>query len=179
MSLPIAITDILHGHAVEWERLEFKKSWNPVDVLHTLCAFTNDFHNLGGGYIVIGVEDDGGRPVLPPAGISQQEADRIQRELLNFGNSAIRPPYHPLAAPYEVESKLVLVLWAPGGRSRPYRARVSLSKDKTEDAWFIRKNANTVRARGADERELMGLAASVPLDDRETSSRRSTTSRAS
>jgi hypothetical protein len=42
MSLPIAITDLLHGHAVEWERLEFKKSWNPIDVLHTLCAFAND-----------------------------------------------------------------------------------------------------------------------------------------
>ncbi|MCP3170168.1 hypothetical protein [Myxococcus qinghaiensis] len=30
MSLPIAITDILHGHAVEWERLEFKENWNPL-----------------------------------------------------------------------------------------------------------------------------------------------------
>lgn len=52
MSLPIAITDILHGHAVEWERLKFKESWNPLKVLHTLCAFANDFRNLGGGYVV-------------------------------------------------------------------------------------------------------------------------------
>lgn len=132
MSLPIAITDLLHGHAVEWERLEFKKSWNPIDVLHTLCAFANDFHNLGGGYIVIGVAEENGRPVLPPVGLTPQEADRIQKELLNLGNSALRPPYHPLAAPYEVEGKLVLVLWAPGGRTRPYRARVSLAKDKTD-----------------------------------------------
>jgi ATP-dependent DNA helicase RecG len=78
VSLPIAITDLLHGHAVEWERLELKKGWNPVDVLHTLCAFANDFHNLGGGYIVIGVAEENGRPVLPPEGLTPQEADSIQ-----------------------------------------------------------------------------------------------------
>lgn len=167
MSLPIAISDLLHGHAVEWERLEFKKGWNPVDVLHTLCAFANDFHNLD-GYVVVGVEEKDGRPVLPPVGITPEEADRIQKELLNLGNSAIRPPYHPLAAPYEVDGRLVLVLWAPGGRTRPYRACTSISKAKPDElAWFIRKNSNTVKARGADEAELMGLAASVPLDDRE------------
>jgi len=168
MSLPIDLTDLLHGHAVEWERLEFKRSWNSVDVLHTLCAFANDFDNLGGGYVVIGVAEENGRPELPPEGLTPQEADRIQKELLNLGNSSIRPAYHPIAAPYELSRKLVLVLWAPGGRTRPYRARTSLAKDKPDDyAWFIRKNSNTVKARGADEAELMGLAATVPLDDRE------------
>ena len=52
--LPININDLLHGKAVEWERLEFKQGWNPLDTLHTLCAFANDFHNLGGGYVVVG-----------------------------------------------------------------------------------------------------------------------------
>jgi ATP-dependent DNA helicase RecG len=119
-------------------------------------------------YIVIGVAEENGRPVLPPAGLSPQEVDRIQKELLNLGNAAIRPPYHPLAAPYEIDGRLVLVLWAPGGRTRPYRARTTLAKDKPDDyEWFIRKNSNTVRARGGDEAELMGLAAAVPLDDRE------------
>ena len=51
MSLPININDLLHGKSVEWERLEFKQGWNPLDTLHTLCAFANDFHNLGGDYI--------------------------------------------------------------------------------------------------------------------------------
>jgi len=41
---------------IEWERLEFKRGWNPVKVLHPVCAFANDFHNLNGGYIVLGVE---------------------------------------------------------------------------------------------------------------------------
>lgn len=55
MKLPIPIDSLLNGKAVEWERLEFKEGWNPLDVLHTLCEFANDFHNLGGGYIVVDV----------------------------------------------------------------------------------------------------------------------------
>jgi ATP-dependent DNA helicase RecG len=167
LSLPIAITDILHGNSVEWERLEFKESWNPLRVLHTLCAFANDFHNLGGGYLVIGVGEENGRPVLPPVGLTQREADRIQKELLNLGHSAIFPSYHPLVVPYVVDDKLILVLWAPGGRSRAYRARTSLAKESSDLAWYIRKNSNTVRATGADLAELLSLTAAVPLDDQE------------
>jgi len=73
MPLPININEILKGRLVEWERLEFKKGWNPEAVLHTLCAFANDFHNWGGGYIFIGIEAKQGRPVLPPAGLPKKE----------------------------------------------------------------------------------------------------------
>ncbi|MHC4963197.1 MAG: AlbA family DNA-binding domain-containing protein, partial [Planctomycetota bacterium] len=69
MELPININDILTGRTVEWERLEFKSGWNPKAVLRTLCAFANDFHNLSGGYLLIGVEENNGRPVLPPKGL--------------------------------------------------------------------------------------------------------------
>src|SRR5690606_40310854 len=60
----------------------------------------------------------------------------------------------------------VLVLWAPGGETRPCSARASLAADKSGWAYFIRKGSSTVRARGADERELISLAATVPFDDR-------------
>ena len=50
MPLPIDISALLAGSLIESERLEFKEGWNPEAVLHTLCAFANDFHNLGGGY---------------------------------------------------------------------------------------------------------------------------------
>ncbi|MHA4811523.1 AlbA family DNA-binding domain-containing protein [Flavitalea flava] len=69
MSLPINIDDLLHGHVVEWERIEFKEGWNELDILHTICAFANDFRNLGGGYIVIGIAEREGRPVFPPKGL--------------------------------------------------------------------------------------------------------------
>lgn len=81
MALPININDLLNGKPVEWERLEFKVGWNPEAVLHTLCAFANDIHNLGGGYILIGVAEHNGRPVLPSAGLDPAQIDGIQKEL--------------------------------------------------------------------------------------------------
>ena len=165
--LPISIPDILHGKSVEWERLEFKLGWNPEAVLHTMCAFANDFHNLGGGYIVVGVEESNGRPVLPPAGLDADTIDAIQKELLNLGHSAIQPQYHPRTVPYEIDGKNILIIWVPGGETRPYKAKVSLSDKKPTDwRYYIRKQSSTIRAKGADEQELIGLTATLPFDDR-------------
>ncbi len=166
MSLPLNIQDLFSGRVVEWERLELKEGWNPEEVVRTVCAFANDFHNWGGGYLVIGVAEDDGKPVLPPKGLEPGQIDSIQKAMLNLGHSAIQPAYHPVMAPVEVQGKHVLVLWAPGGQTRPYKARVSLAKDSNEWGWFIRKGSSTVRAKGADERELLSLAATVPFDDR-------------
>lgn len=163
--LPINIDEALKGHTVEWERLEFKKGWNPEAVLHTLCAFANDFHNLGGGYIVIGIEEKDGQPILPPAGIPANRIDKIQKDILSLGYK-LQPSYHPIIAPYVIQDRHVLILWAPGGQTRPYKAPVSLSKDAKEYAYYIRKTSATVRATHNDEIELLGLTATVPFDDR-------------
>lgn len=165
-ALPINIHDLLHGKPVEWERLEFKAGWNPLATLHTICAFANDFHNMGGGYIIIGIAEENGRPVLPPVGLDVAQIDDIQKELLNLGYNAIQPYYHPIVVPAEVDGRHILVIWVLGGQSRPYKAKLGLGKDNKEYGYFIRKNANTVRARAADETELLSLAATVPFDDR-------------
>ena len=165
MKLPININDLLTARTVEWERLEFKAGWNPMAVLHTMCAFANDFHNLGGGYIIIGVGEDKGRPVLPPVGLPVRQLDAIQKEIVELGYRMV-PYYHPIIAPYEVDGKHILVLWTSGGQTRPYKAPVSLAKGEREFAYYIRKGSVTVRARRPDETELMSLAATVPFDDR-------------
>lgn len=165
MKLPLNIQDILTGRTVEWERLEFKAGWNPQEVLHTLCAFANDFHNLGGGYIVIGIEEENGRPVLPPIGLPPEQLDSIQKEIVELGHRII-PYYHPVAAPCEIDGKMILVLWASGGQTRPYKAPVSLAKQNREYAYYIRKGSVTLRSGYQDETELMTLAAKVPFDDR-------------
>ena len=56
MALPINIEDLLNKRKIEGNRIEFKKGWNPADIYHSICAFANDFDNLGGGYILVGVE---------------------------------------------------------------------------------------------------------------------------
>lgn len=165
MPLPINIQQLLNGQVVEWERLEFKEGWNPEAVLHTLCAFANDFNNWGGGYLVIGVEEKSGRPVLPPAGLEPNQIDAIQRKMIELGHK-LRPAYHPVMEPAVIEGRHVLVVWAPGGDMRPYQAPVSLAETNRESAYYIRRGSATVRAKGADEQELIGLANRVPFDDR-------------
>lgn len=157
VQLPLSIHDLLHGKSVEWERLEFKQGWNPLSILHTLCAFANDFRNLGGGYIIIGVQELNGQAVLPPVGLNPNEVDQIQKELLHLGYHAIHPYYHPLTIPVEVEGKMILVLWALGGQTRPYQAKVNLSKESKEFAYYIRKGSSTIHAKGADETELISV----------------------
>ena len=165
MALPININEVLHRRSVESERLEFRAGWNPEDVLHTLCAFANDFHNLGGGYIFIGIAEDRGRPILPPVSLDDAQRDAIQKEVLNVGHR-ILPAYHPVMEPCVVSGRAILLLRAPGGQLRPYKAPGSLSKENRAYPYYIRKGAATVRATPAEEIELISLAAQIPFDDR-------------
>ena len=165
MGLPVSIQQLLNGHAVEWERLEFKEGWNPEAALHTLCAFANDFHNWGGGYLLIGMAEQNGRPVLPPSGLQANQLDPIQRKMMELGHK-IRPAYHPLMEPAVIEGRHVLIVWAPGGELRPYKAPVSLAEGNRELVYYIRRGSASVRAQGADEQELLGLANRIPFDDR-------------
>lgn len=164
--LPINIEDLLHQRRVESERIEYKESWNPEAVLHAICAFANDFHNLGSGYIIIGVREQNGIPAMPPAGLNAAQLDNIQKTLLNLGNSAIRSHYHPLTETYEIQGKHILVLWVVGGENRPYKAKKALGEKNTGWGYYIRKHSSTVCANAADEQELIGLAQKIPFDDR-------------
>jgi len=66
MALPVNIRELINGRTVEWERIEFKRGWNPIPTLHSICAFANDFNNWGGGYIIIGIEIISYPGPLPP-----------------------------------------------------------------------------------------------------------------
>jgi ATP-dependent DNA helicase RecG len=164
MSLPINIKDLIHGHSVEWERLEFKRGWNPEEVIHTMCAFANDLNNWGGGYIVIGVEANDGLPVLPPAGLQQNQLDKIQNEVLELGNR-IQPAYLSIMQPYLLDGQHILILWCPAGDFRPYSAPSTLG-EKAQRQHYIRSGSSTVAAKGDALRRIFELAARVPFDDR-------------
>ena len=169
MALPINIQELFTGRTVEWERLEFKEGWNPEEAIHAICAFANDFHNWGGGYLVFGVKEQDGRPLMPPAGLEAGQVDSIQRKLLELGHR-IQPPYHPICEPVEVQGRQVLVVWVPGGEMRPYKAPVSLAKENREWGYYIRLHSTTTRAKGELEQELLALANRIPFDDRQNGS---------
>ncbi len=73
--LPLNLDDLLRQRTVEGERIEYKAGWNPDPIIRTLCAFANDFENLGGGYVVIGQDcDASGRPIFPLLGVAAAES---------------------------------------------------------------------------------------------------------
>ena len=51
MVIPVNIEDLLHKRKIESTRI-FKTGWNPDKIYRTICAFANDFDNIGGGYII-------------------------------------------------------------------------------------------------------------------------------
>lgn len=56
MAMPINIKNLINFRVMEFNRVEFKSDWNPIPIIHSICAFANDIDNVGGGYIVVGVE---------------------------------------------------------------------------------------------------------------------------
>jgi ATP-dependent DNA helicase RecG len=150
--LPIRIDDLLHARVVEIERIEFKAGWNPDPILRTLCAFANDFENHGGGYLVIGQDCKNGQAVFPPVGVPHEQLDRIQRELLQYCH-LIHPPYFPNLSIEEFQGKTLVVLWAPGGQTRPYKVPKSVTGKEKDYRHYIRRYANTVEAKNGELRE--------------------------
>jgi ATP-dependent DNA helicase RecG len=167
VALPINIDELLHGNTVEWDRIELKKGWNPEAILHSLCAYANDINNWNGGYIVIGVEEENGCAKLPPFGLEAGQLDGIQKKLIELSYN-ISPAYIPVSQPYLKEGKHILIIWAPAGDNRPYKAAVSFSKKTSEKAWYIKKGSKTIKVKNGteDERRLLELTARIPFDDR-------------
>lgn len=164
MSLPVNIEELLHGHTVEWERIECKQGWNPEAVIHTIGAFANDINNWGGGYIFIGVAEKEGVAQLPPAGLSADSLDIIQKELLNLSHK-IQPYYAPVAQPYTIAGKHILAIWVPGGDNRPYKVPTTLGA-KGQSRYYIRRGSSSVIANQQEEQLLLDMAKRIPFDDR-------------
>lgn len=170
--LPINLNDLLRQRTVEGDRIEYKAGWNPDPIIRTVCAFANDFENLGGGYVVIGQDCNANdQPVFPPVGLPDNQLDKIQRELLAYCQ-LIQPPYFPVLSVEEVEGRKLIVLWAPGGQNRPYKAPESVTAKHKVGRYYIRRYSSTVEAKGDTEQELLSLAAKVPFDDRYNQSAR-------
>ena len=108
--LLINVKDLLE---VETQRVEFKRQWHSKNdsglrgtywqVVHTICAFANDFYNDNGGYIIIGVEErenwedttDHRQIILPPFGVPAKDLDRIEKDIKGACLANIRPEYSP------------------------------------------------------------------------------------
>lgn len=86
MALPINIELLIKQRIVENSRIDYKRNWNPEDIIHSICAFANDIDNWGGGYIVVGIEEINGMSKFPISGLEKNSIDNINKELLQYCN---------------------------------------------------------------------------------------------
>ena len=114
MAIPVNIEDLINRRVVESTRIEFKSDFNPNAIIHSICAFANDIDNLGGGYIIVGVEEKDGSPVFPVKGIEQSRIDNILKELVGYCH-CIEPLYNPVVEPALYQDVYVIVIWVYGG----------------------------------------------------------------
>ena len=129
MALAININDLLNKQKIESNRIEFKKGWNPGSIYHSICAFANDFDDLGGGYIIVGVDTDDktGVAIRPVEGI-----DNILQEMVGYNNK-MAPYYLPRTSVEEVDDKQLIVIWCPAGSCRPYSVPVNVTAKGTKE----------------------------------------------
>ena len=166
MAIQVNVEKLISGKTVESERIEYKKGWNPAAIYRTICAFANDFENIGGGYIIVGAEEDNGRAKRPVSGIPVEELDRIQKKMLEY-NKLINPHYDPKISIETIDDVLILVIWVQGGNRRPYEVPedVTIKKEKKYH-YYIRRYASTVQADKDERDELISLTNKTPFDDR-------------
>lgn len=173
MALPINIEDLLNKQKVEDNRIEFKRGWNPDKIYHTICAFATDLDNTGGGYILVGVEqDENGIAKRPVKGLPIETIDEIMKDMVGYDakitSSNLRSiSYNTRVSKEEVDGQTVLAIWVPTGPNRPYCVPESvISKGKSPLKYYIRSKASTIEARGETLDEVRALADRTPFDER-------------
>lgn len=166
MPLPINIEDLLNKRKVESNRIEFKAGWNPDKIYHSICAFANDLENTGGGYILIGVEEENGIVKRPVKGLDETAIDTIHKAMVGY-DAKIKPAYRHITSVENVDGKMIMVIWAPAGPNRPYSVSESvIAKGHSTPKYYIRSKASTIEAKGEILAEVHLLANRVPFDER-------------
>lgn len=166
MELEIDIEDLLRKRNIESDRIEFKQGWNPDDIYHSVCAFANDYDNLGGGYIIIGVSEENGIAKRPVHGIPKGKIDTIQKAILGY-NNLISPPYFPKVVVETVDGKYVIVLICRTGQQRPYKVpeHITVKHDK-KYYYYIKYATSSIKANESQEHELINMTDHTPFDSR-------------
>ncbi len=168
MALAINIEDLLNKQKIESNRIEFKRGWNAASIYHSICAFANDFDDLGGGYILVGVDTDNqtGMAVRPIVGVPDCQIDKMLQEMVGYNNK-ITPYYMPRTSVEKVDGKTVFAIWCPAGINRPYSVSENVTaKNGSKEYFYIRSGTSSIVAKGEVLDELRELANRVPFDER-------------
>ncbi len=135
----------------ETHRLELKECsrLRKGDVQHVLCAFANDFAEVGGGWLVIGVTDDKSVVGVP-------DADEFQRLVASHAREC-EPPVHVEVHVLSIEGRSVVVVTMQRSPARPHFA---------SGACYVRVGSMTRPATSGEIEELFRRRhRSVPTED--------------
>ena len=165
MAIPVNIEELINQRVVESTRIEYKESFNPEPIVRSICAFANDIDNIGGGYIIIGVEEENGSPKYPIKGVPKDSIDGILKKLREYC-CYIEPRYEPVVEPIMYHDVYVIVIWVSGGYGRPYKAPKNANNNQSNKYYYIRKFSSSVIASPEEEKELFYASSNIPFDDR-------------
>lgn len=173
MALPINIEDLLNKQKIESNRIEFKRGWNPDKIYHTICAFATDLDNTGGGYILVGVEqDENGIAKRPVKGLPIETIDDIMKDMVGYdakitSSNLKSVAYNTRVSKEDVDGQTILAIWVPTGPNRPYCVPESVvAKKNSPLKYYVRSKASTIEARGETLDEVRDLADRTPFDER-------------
>ena len=140
----------------ESDQVEWKENVADIDdVVATLCAFANDWSNLGGGYVVCGAKeerDEHGFPRIVAAGLSASRLKEVEGKVLAVCRDRVFPSVAPMVSelPADSADRRILVFIMPSTRSlRAFR------RSDGRTAHFVRISRETREARNGILRELL------------------------
>ncbi len=115
----------------ESSRVEFKSEREKnVDFAKEITAFAN----VSGGYLLIGVEDDG-----KISGV--KDPVKLEERVYNICSDSTRPVVTPEAWKYEIEGKNILCFYVSAGFSKPYAVL-----QRGRERYYTRRGTRTQEA---------------------------------
>lgn len=109
-----------------------------------LSSFLIHIDNLGGGYILVGVDqDDNGLAKRPVMGVPIEKHDKIQKEMVAY-NNMISPYYMPRTSFEQVDGVDVFVIWVPAGLNRPYAVPANVTSKTKKMTYYVRSGSSQV-----------------------------------
>jgi len=163
--------DLKELAARESEQVEWKKNVVDIeDVIRTIAAFSNDFQNMGGGYVICGAEeskDEHGFQKVTYPGLTSDRFKEIEGKVMSDAREKIDPAVTPIVDELlgEIEGQRVLVFIVPAtGYAHSYRP-----SGKESAAYYVRLSRETVEAKNGVLRELLVRKQALPPWDRRLS----------
>ena len=150
----------------ESEQIEWKERVADFrNVVKTIVAFSNDYANLGGGYVVCGAvetKDEYGFASVKMTGLTAQSIKEIEGKVISACRNHVSPPVMPLVEqlPAQTPDRRILIFIVPA-TSDPHSYRSG-----NESAFWVRLSSNTIQARNGVLRELMVKKGAMETWDR-------------